>query len=96
LHKLFNEPDITKYIKINRLRWAGHIIRKENRAVKKVFDTRHEGTGKIGRHKLRWEDDVIQDIRALGVKSWRNVAMNKGDWLKLLKKARVHTGPSSR
>jgi hypothetical protein len=35
---------------------------------------------------------VIQDIRALGVKNWGNVAMNREDWLKLLKKARVHTG----
>jgi hypothetical protein len=41
LYKLFNEPDIIKYIKINRLSWAGHIIRMENnRTVKKVFDTR--------------------------------------------------------
>jgi hypothetical protein len=33
---------------------------------------------------------VIQDIRGLGMKYWMNVAMNKEDWLKLLKKARVH------
>jgi hypothetical protein len=26
LVELFNEPDITKYIKINRLSWAGHIV----------------------------------------------------------------------
>jgi hypothetical protein len=59
-YKLFNEPDIIKYIKINRLSWAGHIIRMENnRTVKKVFNTRPEGTRKIGRPKLRWEDGVI-------------------------------------
>jgi hypothetical protein len=50
------------------------------RTVKKVFDTRPEGTRNIGRPKLRWEDGVIQDIRALGVKNWRNVAMNREDW----------------
>jgi hypothetical protein len=33
-----------------------------NRAVK-------NGTRKIGRPKLRWEDGVIQDIRVLGVKN---------------------------
>jgi hypothetical protein len=26
LYKLFNEPDITKYIKIKRLGWAGHTV----------------------------------------------------------------------
>jgi hypothetical protein len=32
------------------------------------------------------------DITALGMKNWRNVAMNREHWLKLLKKARAHTG----
>jgi hypothetical protein len=35
---------------------------------------------------------MTQDIRALGVKSWRNMAINREDWLKPLKKARVYTG----
>jgi hypothetical protein len=57
LYKLFNEPDIIKHIKINRLSWAGHIIRMENsRRVNKVFCARPEGTRTIGRPKLRWED----------------------------------------
>jgi hypothetical protein len=37
-------------------------------AVKKVFDTRPEGTRKIGRPELRLETGLIHDIRALGVK----------------------------
>jgi hypothetical protein len=53
--------------------------------------TRPEGTRKIGGPRLRWEDDVIQDTWALGVKNWRNVDMNREDWLKVLKKSRVHT-----
>jgi hypothetical protein len=69
---------------------------ENNRTVKKVFDIRPEGTRKIGRPKLRWEDGVIQDIRVLGVKNWRDVAMDREDWRKLQKKARVHTGLSSR
>jgi hypothetical protein len=68
---------------------------ENNRTVKKVFDTRPEGTRKIGRPKLKWEDGVNQDIRVLVVKNWRNVAMDREDWRKLLKKARAHTGLSS-
>jgi hypothetical protein len=29
LNKRFNDPDITTYIKINRLSWAGHITRRK-------------------------------------------------------------------
>jgi uncharacterized Rossmann fold enzyme len=50
LYKLFNEPDITGYIKVKRLEWAGHLIRtSENRTTKKIFSTKPEETGK-------WED----------------------------------------
>jgi hypothetical protein len=70
---LFNEPDIFKYIKINRLGWAGHVARMDNnRTVKKVFITKPIGIRKIGKPKLRWEDDVIQDVKTLRVKNWRN------------------------
>jgi hypothetical protein len=68
---------------------------ENRRTVKKVFDKRPEGSRKIGRPKLKWGDCVIQDIRALGVKIWRNVDMNREKWLKLMKEARVHTGLSS-
>jgi hypothetical protein len=33
-----------------------------NRTVKKAFNTKPIRIRKIGRPKLRWEDDVIQDI----------------------------------
>jgi hypothetical protein len=93
---LINEPDIVKYIKINRLGWAGHVIHIDNnRTVKKVFNTKPIGIRKIGRPKLRWEDDVIQDVKTLRVKNWRNVAMEKENWQKLLRKARTHVGLSS-
>jgi hypothetical protein len=55
LYDLFNEPDIVKYIKINRLGWTGHVIRMDNnRTVKNVFNTKRIGIWKIGRPKLRW------------------------------------------
>jgi hypothetical protein len=38
---------------------------------------------------------LIQDIRALGARIWGNVVMDTENWLKLLKKYRVHTGLSS-
>jgi hypothetical protein len=67
-----------------------------DRAVKKVFNTKPIGIRKIGRPKLRWEDDVTQDVKTLGVKNWKNVTTEKESWQKLLRKARAHVGLSSR
>jgi hypothetical protein len=59
LYKPFNEPDIIGYIKAKRLEWAEHVIRtSENRIIKKIFNTKPEGTRKVGRPKLRWEECV--------------------------------------
>jgi hypothetical protein len=89
-------PDIVKYIKINRLGWAGHVICMDNnRRVKNVFNTKAIGIRKTERPKLRLEDDVIQDIKTLGVKNWRSLAMEKQSWQKLLRKARAHVGMMS-
>jgi hypothetical protein len=30
LYELFSDPDVVKYIKINILDWAGHVIRMDN------------------------------------------------------------------
>jgi hypothetical protein len=38
LYKLYDEPDLAKYIKIDRLNWAGHIIQMDNnRTTKRMF-----------------------------------------------------------
>jgi hypothetical protein len=37
-------------------------------------------------------DSVDHDIRILGETNWRNLALNREEWRKLLKEARAHTG----
>jgi hypothetical protein len=44
--------------------------------IKKVFNKKLEGTRKVGRPRLRWEECVWQDIRILGIRNWRNVALS--------------------
>jgi hypothetical protein len=93
---------ITNYMKhltnnrVKRLAWAGQLVRMNNdRTIRKIFDTKPDGVRSVGRPKLRWEDGVDQDIRILGVKNWKKVALNRDEWGKLLKKARAHQGLSS-
>ena len=49
----------------------------------------------VGRPKLRWKNGVNQDMRILGAKNWKKVALNRDEWAKLLKKVRGHQGLSS-
>jgi hypothetical protein len=44
---------------------------------------------------MRWGDSVDHDIKILGERNWRNLAVNREEWRKLLKKARAHKGLSS-
>jgi hypothetical protein len=38
---------------------------------------------------------INQDIKILRDKNWKKIALNRDEWAKLLKKARVHQGLSS-
>jgi hypothetical protein len=59
LYKLFNELGIIRFIKVKRLEWPGHLIcASEKQIIKKIFNTKPEGTRKMGRPRLRWEECV--------------------------------------
>jgi hypothetical protein len=59
-----------------------------------MLTTRTEGKRGTGRPKLRRVDSVDHDIRILGNRNWRNLALNGEEWRKLLKKAGAHAGLS--
>jgi len=65
----YKTPDIVNVIKIRRLEWLGHMVRmNETRCVKKIFEGKLEGRRGRGRPRLRWINDVEDDLRKLGVK----------------------------
>jgi len=85
LYTLYKENDIVTYIKISRLKWAGHVIGMEEQSATRRVVTVVEGRRQRGRPKLRWEDGVMEDVRKLGERHWRNAARNRDSWQKLLK-----------
>ena len=93
LYTLYKESDIVTYIKINRLKWAGHVIRmEEQRPTRRVLVAVVERRRQRGRPKLRWEDGVMEDARKMGERNWRNAARNRESWQKFLKKALAQKG----
>ena len=93
---MYKENDIVTHIKINRLKWAGHVIRMEEQSpTRRVLVAVVEGRRQRGRRKLRWEDGVMEDARKLGERNWRNAARKRDSWQKLLKKVLAQRGRSA-
>jgi hypothetical protein len=66
LHKSFDEPNVVQSIKINGPKWLGHVRRMdESLLCRKLTFSRPEGSRKKGRPKLRWLNEVLQDLRIL-------------------------------
>jgi hypothetical protein len=93
LYKLFKEPNIVQTIKINRLKWLGHIRRMEESSLCKKLTFSHlEGCRKKGRPKLRWLGDVLQDLKTLKVTVWWKKAQDRDRWKAVIKEAKAHKG----
>jgi hypothetical protein len=95
LYQLSEEPDIVTCIKINRLRWCGHVVHMDpQRTVQEVLTPDHVDQGNW-KPLLRWEDGVLHDIRAVDISNWRDMVMRREEWQRLLWEAKAHPGLSS-
>jgi len=90
LRTKYKSQDIVTVIKIRRLEWLGHVSRmNETRAVMKISEGKLEGRRGRGRPRLRWINDVEDDLRKLGVKRWRRKALNREEWASIIREAKA-------
>jgi hypothetical protein len=85
----YKSQDIVSAIKIRRLEWLGHVRMNEARIVKEIFEEKLEGRRGRGRPRLRWINDVEEDLRMLGMKRWRKKALEREEWAFVIKEAKV-------
>jgi hypothetical protein len=65
------------------MRWAGHVAcRGEERGVYRVFVGRPEGKTPLGRPRHRWEDNIMMDLREIGIDgaNWIQLAQDRVQW----------------
>ena len=87
---MVKKPTITETIRLNRLRWFGHVQRiEENIIPKTVLYMDLETTRLRGRPRNRWQDEVREDGRLVGGKGWNERVYNREEWKKLLRMARI-------
>jgi hypothetical protein len=82
-----------KRIKINRLRWAGHVIRRDNEEIiKRLIIVKPEGKRKKGRPRMRRTDGVEKDLRSVGVVNWKAKGQDRDGWREFSEQAKTHEG----
>jgi hypothetical protein len=90
LESKYKSQDIVSVIKVRRLEWLGHTIRmNEIRTVKKIFEEKLGGRRGRGRPRLRWFDDVEDDLRNMGIKRWRIKALDRVEWASIIKETKA-------
>ena len=62
----------SKIYKIKRLCWAAHVIRMDTtRTVKKLTEWEPCSSRPVGRPRLRWLDQVEENLKKMKVRNWR-------------------------
>jgi hypothetical protein len=90
INDILKGQNIIGFIKKQRLNWLGHVeCMTKNNNEKKIKRWKPMSKRPIGRPKLRWEDDVLEDIKSMNVRNCKNVAQNRDRWKKVVEQART-------
>lgn len=77
MYRGYKESNIIKTIKINRLRWMGHIMRMpETDPARKILLKKPMGHRRGGRPRLQSLDCVESGPREIGMRGWED-----GRWM---------------
>jgi len=93
IDNLTEGADIVRFIKAQRIKWLGHIQRMDiARPTRKLLDWKPMGTRPVGKSRQRWQEDVMQDLKKLKVKNWKEAAKDSRTWRDLDEKAKTLEG----
>ena len=82
-----------RLIKVQRIKWLGHIQRMDQaRPTRKLLDLKPMGTRPVGKPRQRWQEDVMEDLKKLKVKNWKEAAKDRRTRRDLAEKAKTHKG----
>ena len=89
--QVLKKSTIIETIRLNRLRWFGHLQKlEENRMPKRVLYMNLGTTRLRGRPRNRWQDEMRDDGRVVGGEGWQVKVYNREEWKKFLRTARNH------
>ena len=91
MEEAINNENIVSYIKYKQLSWLGHVERMTNeRVAKTIYKWKPYETRLKGRPRVRWEDDVRNDLRKMGVNNWKQTTQERKKWKEIFEQAKTH------
>jgi len=89
IYASIKKPTMIETVRLNRLRWFGHVQRMEESIITKWVLHMNLGTVRLrGRPRNRWQDEVRYDGRIVGGEGWQEKVRTKEEWKNFLRAAR--------
>jgi len=93
LRQRMKQEDIIKFIKSQRLRCVAHVMRMENkRTTRKITELKPYKTRPVGRPRLRWMDQVEEDLRRMKITGWRVKIEDRQVLNRIVEQTKTHPG----
>ena len=88
---MYSNPNIIAKIKNRSILWLGDVVRMEDDTIvkRKHFNGKPRSRRRIGRPRLRWLDDVEDELWGMNVKRWRLKAMDREKWKIIIREAKI-------
>jgi uncharacterized coiled-coil protein SlyX len=87
--KLIEGADIVRFSKTQRIKWLGRIQRMDQtRPTRRLLDWKPIGIRPVRRPRQRWQEDVMEDLKKMKVKNWKETAKGRRTGRDLVDKAK--------
>jgi len=78
---------------LHRLRWAAHVMRMENTiTTRKMAERTPYKTRPVMRPRLRWMDQVEEDLKRIKIVGWRAKVEDRQEWSRIVEQTETHPG----
>ena len=87
------QEDIIKFIKSQRLRCGSPCNENgEYKTTRKITELMPYKTRPAGRPRLRWMDQVEEDLKRMKIIGWRAKVEDKQEWNRIVEQTKTHPG----
>ena len=91
LRHRMKQEDIIKFMKSQRLRWVAHVMRMEKtRTTRKITEWMPYKTRPARRPRIRWMDQVEEDLKRMKTVGWRAKVEDRQEWNRIVEQTKTH------